>query len=159
MRARLLASLIALTLPLAPATPAAGPVADEKTVTTLVEELIDEYGISLDKRIKRGIRQVAERWWLEDGDKESFWVNTFTGQTKELAEYLSYAYFVTSGKLGKPTTGGPPNVFVTIKGVNDVASDWTPRKEGDATLWVVVRDGRGGASWISREVRVNPGPP
>jgi hypothetical protein len=91
-----------------------------------------------------------------EGDDEPYWVNTFTGGTRKLDEYVSYAFFVTSGKLKNATTGGPPTVFAKKKSVEDLSSEWTPLETGDATLWVIVRDDRGGVSWTSHQARVTP---
>jgi hypothetical protein len=91
-----------------------------------------------------------------EGDDEPYWVNTFTGGTRRLDEYVSYAFFVTSGKLKNATTGGPPTVFAKKKSVEDLTSTWTPLETGDATVWVIVRDDRGGVSWSSYQARVTP---
>lgn len=34
---------------------------------SVIEQLIDEHGASQEARIRRGVSQVAERWWPEDG--------------------------------------------------------------------------------------------
>lgn len=95
-------------------------------------------------------------------DKEDYLVVTFSADTqkclsgqsfegcsKKLTEYLSYAYFATSGKIWFPRTGGKPRPFITDKKVEDISSDWTPEPGvGTATLWIVVRDDRGGVGWL-----------
>ena len=82
-------------------------------------------------------------------DAEPYWVFNFEGGTQPLKEYLSYTYFVTSGKLSDANTGGKPSPFVENKKVADISSDWTPQEAGPATIWVVVRDDRGGTGWFS----------
>lgn len=89
------------------------------------------------------------------GDKEHYWVATYTGSERELDEYLSYAFFTTGGALSSATTGGKPSPFVDNKKVDDPSSDWTPPKEpGSATLYLVVRDDRGGVGWTTLAVEV-----
>jgi hypothetical protein len=44
------------------------PEAVERTADRLVER----HGAGQAERIRRGVRQVAERWWAEDGDAEAF---------------------------------------------------------------------------------------
>lgn len=82
-------------------------------------------------------------------NKELYKVLTFTGQSRDLEEYLSYSYFITSGDLSSDSTGGKPKPFITDLKVDDISTIWTP--EGgvtSASLWVVVRDDRGGTGWI-----------
>ena len=94
-------------------------------------------------------------------DKETYEVLTFKGVTPEclggtatgcsrtLEEYLTYSYFATSGKISNANTGGKPKPFVTDKKVDNVSTDWTPEAGvKQATIWVVVRDDRGGAAWF-----------
>jgi hypothetical protein len=90
-------------------------------------------------------------------DKETYWVFTFEGGTKQLEEYLTYSFFVTSGDLSNPVTGGKPSPFLTKKKVDDLTSTWTTDKEATgATVWIVVRDDRGGVSWVSYPATVAP---
>lgn len=90
-------------------------------------------------------------------DKETYWVFDFKGGTQQLEEYLTYSFFVTSGDLSHPTTGGKPSPFLINKKVYDLTSVWTTDKTAsDATVWVVVRDDRGGVGWISYPVTVAP---
>jgi hypothetical protein len=84
------------------------------------------------------------------GDREHYWVVTYTGGSRELDEYLTYAFFTTAGTLSDATTGGKPSPFVEKKKVDDVSSDWTPPKEpGGAQIWIVVHDDRGGVGWTT----------
>jgi len=84
-------------------------------------------------------------------DKEKYWAATFTGGKRELDEYLSYSFFVTTGKLSDATTGGKPVPFVTNSKLTDLSSDWTPAALaegiGGAAVWIVVHDDRGGVGW------------
>ena len=45
---------------------------DDATVEAVARGLIETHGVSAEPRIKRGVRQVAERWWPEDGDAQAF---------------------------------------------------------------------------------------
>jgi len=45
---------------------------DEAAVASTVERLIERHGAAHEERIRRGVRQVAERWWPEDGDVSAF---------------------------------------------------------------------------------------
>jgi len=88
-------------------------------------------------------------------DVEPYWVFTFSGGTRKLDEYLYYSFFVTSGKkLSPANTGGKPSVFATIKRVEDLTSEWTPDAPGTFSLWVVIRDDRGGTSWVQETLKV-----
>ncbi|MCA9666809.1 MAG: hypothetical protein KC503_14515 [Myxococcales bacterium] len=92
-----------------------------------------------------------------DTSKEKYVVRTFTGGERTLDEYLSYFFFVTSGALSHERTGGKPNQFVENKKVEDITSEWTaPEEPGSGTLWVVVRDDRGGATWTAVPYEVTP---
>jgi len=81
--------------------------------------------------------------------KEKYWVATYTGGSRELTEYLSYAFFVTSGRLSDPVTGGKPSPFVQKTDLEDLSVEWTPTALGEDTVWVVVHDDRGGVGWTS----------
>lgn len=45
---------------------------DETTRQTTNDRLVRRFGAEPVERLRRGVRQVAERWWAEDGDGESF---------------------------------------------------------------------------------------
>ncbi len=87
---------------------------------------------------------------------EQYWVATYTGGERQLTEFLSYAFFTTSGKLSDATTGGKPTPFVENKKIADPSSTWTPTTPGLARLWVVTRDDRGGVSWTTFTATVLP---
>lgn len=102
-----------------------------------------------------GTELVVEPLALE-GDAETYSVYRFDLQVEELHEYLAYRFFATDGSWNRGETGGPPDAISTE---TTLASRWTapdePPADGAAVrLWVVVRDGRGGLAWTTREVRV-----
>ena len=81
-------------------------------------------------------------------DKEHYWVATYSGGSRELDEFLSYSFFTTAGALSDAQTGGRPIAFIENKKTTDLSSEWTaPTSAGPVTLWIVVRDDRGGAGW------------
>jgi hypothetical protein len=91
-----------------------------------------------------------------EGDAETYSVFRFDLQVQELDEYLSYRFFASAGAWNRAETGGPPDA---ITAETTLASRWTAPDEAPADgapvrLWVVVRDGRGGIAWATREVRV-----
>jgi hypothetical protein len=98
-------------------------------------------------------------------DKEPYITDTLLKGTKELEEFLSYAFFVTAGELSHALTGGRPSPFVELKKTDDLTSEWTPEDPAasDANptaaspqIWIVVRDDRGGVGWTSLSATVNP---
>jgi hypothetical protein len=48
------------------------PAGDDATVARVVDELAGIHGEAQRAAIARGVRQVADRWWEEDGDAEAF---------------------------------------------------------------------------------------
>ena len=108
---------------------------------------------------------------------ESYWVATFKGLcsvdadcddgqagaqcmggicSRKLTEYLSYAFFTTAGTLSDATTGGKPSPFVDNKKIADPSSNWAaPGTPGQAQLWVVIRDDRGGISWQTLQAEIS----
>lgn len=99
---------------------------------------------------------------VSEGSKESYVVveakdplqlapgeSPFTERTLE--ESLSYSYFVSAGALSHAETGGRPSPFFENKKIDDITTTWTAPAEGsgEATLWLVVRDDRGGVTWTS----------
>jgi hypothetical protein len=51
---------------------AAERVIQAETIDAVVQKLTERHGESQGKRIRRGVTQVAERFWAEDGDAETF---------------------------------------------------------------------------------------
>jgi len=117
-------------------------------------------------RLLAGREPIVDGWsvlagsritlWPEtsEQDLEPYWVFTFDGGTLALKEYLSYAYFVTTGRLSSPTTGGEPSPFVDLR--SNISSRWVPLTAGQTNVWVVARDDRGGTGWISVPLEVLP---
>lgn len=90
---------------------------------------------------------------FDEEEAQTFLVRTFDGRDLEQKERLRFAWFVEHGSLefgetGQPTGIGPQRY-------DPVSTTWfePPEKPASAaTLWIVVRDGRGGVSWERRAV-------
>jgi hypothetical protein len=102
-----------------------------------------------------------------DSNWEHYWVATFDPTTvtdagvgkRYLREYLSYEFYTTSGSFSAFTTGGKPSSFVARKSVTDFSSFWTPGQDASsATIWIVVRDDRGGVGWTTFAATIQPTP-
>ena len=90
-------------------------------------------------------------------DAEHYAVFRFDLGTEQLDENLDYSFFASEGTWSRNGSGGPPDIVATE---TTLASRWTapsePPADGAVTMWVVVRDGRGGTAWTERRVRVVP---
>jgi hypothetical protein len=122
-------------------------------------------GVSVDKKAVGSSWSVAAGEELEllpapaAGDKEPYVVQTFSGGTKQLEEYLTWRFYTTSGVLSHANTGGKPSPIVDKKKVDDITSTWTPadlskQSSQQAILWIVVQDDRGGVGWTSLSAQV-----
>jgi hypothetical protein len=149
-------------------------VQGEKGAATAVKRLVYGFNSPAQKRPNRnpavaqvtaGKQAVGPGWRIAPSmnatlvptpnasDAERYWVATFAGGTKQVAEHLRYAFYVSAGSLSWPTSGGPPNPS-TGKPAN-ITSRWTaPDHAGAETIWVVVTDGRGGVGWTTLDVEV-----
>jgi len=81
---------------------------------------------------------------LLDGGEEAYCTFDLRGQRVDLTEQAQYAFFTGPGgefdvdTADEPLDGGAPP---------DGLARFTPHADA-GTLWIVVRDGRGGESWI-----------
>jgi hypothetical protein len=60
----------------------------EERIERVVHRLLTRFGEGQAERIRRGVRQVVERWWPEDGDEEelaAFCLESFVADASELA--------------------------------------------------------------------------
>jgi hypothetical protein len=72
-----------------------------------------------------------------------------------LTESWMISWYADYGRFSPGTTGGA-NV-IGVQGPNE--SEWRPPVPGEARdvrFWFVVRDGRGGLSWLTRQARYRP---
>jgi hypothetical protein len=74
-------------------------------------------------------------------------------------ETLSYAFFATAGTFSPLQTSSEPPPGVAVTSRVHIESKYRPPGAGaaplDVTIWVVVRDERGGASWLARTLHVD----
>ncbi len=81
------------------------------------------------------------------------------------AETLRYAYYATAGWFDPPETGSDVPFGGVPSARTHIESRWQPPptrelpQDGSAlavTIWIVVRDERGGSSWVERHLLVQP---
>lgn len=79
-------------------------------------------------------------------------LETYEGPVSTVTEEMRYTWLSSGGELDAAVSYGAPST-----GVGSV--NWTV--EGAATLWVVLRDPRGGITWVSHDYlgRIGPTPP
>ncbi|MBL8955541.1 MAG: hypothetical protein JNK82_32500 [Myxococcaceae bacterium] len=92
--------------------------------------------------------------------EEEYVVPSFMLEPVRLKESWKFSWHASLGRFSSPTTGG-----TDFTGrVGEPESSWLPRIDGgtaglfvtDVDFWFVVRDGRGGASWITRKAHFAP---
>jgi hypothetical protein len=87
-----------------------------------------------------------------DGSEEMYVVPTFEGGSRTFIENLRYQWLATAGSWSRDATGGPRDPAGNPAAVSSV---WHPPalRPGQAArlvdMWMIQRDERGGASWIS----------
>ncbi|WP_224361474.1 hypothetical protein [Hyalangium versicolor] len=90
---------------------------------------------------------------FDDSEAQYYEDRGFSGKPELQRERLSFSWFTDSGSWRRGTTQqydprdpSPDNV--------GPKTSWRepPTKTGRATVWVVVRDGRGGVTWLRREL-------
>ncbi|HSP79447.1 MAG TPA: hypothetical protein VLQ93_13005, partial [Myxococcaceae bacterium] len=87
--------------------------------------------------------------------EESYVVPSFELKPVALKESWELAWYTSLGTLSPRETGGAD--FGGGEGRHRV--EWQPPPDAQAQevrFWVVVRDGRGGLSWLTRKVRYSP---
>ncbi|MBS1149956.1 MAG: hypothetical protein H6Q89_1654 [Myxococcaceae bacterium] len=83
--------------------------------------------------------------------REDYVVRTFSGEPRTLQETWRYNFFATHGSFS-PVSAGGSNLLGSDGGIE---ANWG-RVEGEdggsgpTTVWIVVRDGRGGENWTIR---------
>jgi hypothetical protein len=74
---------------------------------------------------------------------EAYVTTDFRGNPVSLTEQPRYTFFVTPGaEIGRDTADEPLNGVAPPDGLSRITVH-----SGEGTLWIVVRDGRGGESW------------
>jgi hypothetical protein len=95
-------------------------------------------------------------------------IDRFTDQVKVQevpAETLRYAYYATVGSFDPPETGSDVRFGGAGSRRPHIESRWRPPAAAElpadggalaVTIWIVVRDERGGSSWVERHLLVQP---
>jgi hypothetical protein len=85
-------------------------------------------------------------------------LDRLTGQVTpvDVKETLTYTFYASSGTFDPQQTSSEPPPGVTPQGRLHIESKYQPAAGGpsDVTIWIVVRDERGGASWATRTLHV-----
>jgi hypothetical protein len=83
---------------------------------------------------------------------ETFHLEASDGGWVAERERLTFSWFTTQGTFQRTTTAqATPGESTSDIGLNSTWSE-PDQKTGPVTFWFVMRDGRGGASWITRQV-------
>jgi len=89
-----------------------------------------------------------------DDAAEMYRVLTFTSGVRELQETIRYSWFATRGEFTREQTGGAPRVQLGDE-PREIDTEWqAPEEPGPVQFWFVIRDERGGTSWMMRQVEV-----
>jgi len=90
--------------------------------------------------------------------EEDYVVPSYSLEPVALHESWRISWYTTLGSMGPATTGGTD--ISGSEGRN--FSNWSPgskaTQEQDVRFWMVVRDGRGGLTWITRTLHYLPKP-
>ncbi len=90
---------------------------------------------------------------FDAGEAEPYTVQQFDGQLTSLRERLRFDWYADLGRFTNQATEQPDSLSGAER--DPLSTKWiepSVRPEGPVTVWVVVRDGRGGTSWIKRTV-------
>ncbi|MFT3773692.1 MAG: hypothetical protein QM820_50605 [Minicystis sp.] len=87
-----------------------------------------------------------------DGSEQYLVFDPAAGALVVKREEIRVSWFATAGELASDVVGRTADE-VTTK--SDVENTWTaPAKAGEARLWVVIRDDRGGIGWAGYRIQV-----
>lgn len=85
---------------------------------------------------------------------ETYANKTFDGREIELRERMRFQWFVDHGGFSNQRTDEPN--LIGVERADPTGTYWReppePPPGGRATFWIVMRDGRGGTTWTSREL-------
>jgi hypothetical protein len=88
------------------------------------------------------------------GPEQYAWYDREKQQVTSRREAMTVAWYASSGHFDNEQTGREESEASSNQSSDNV---WrVGEKSGDATLWVVVRDSRGGQSWEIRQFEVTP---
>ena len=78
----------------------------------------------------------------------------FDGSTVHFKETWRYSFFATAGSFSPSSAGGGNGPPGTGTGSDSITTRWVPdlgEAGGPVTVWIVIRDGRGGETWTVRQ--------
>lgn len=87
------------------------------------------------------------------GAEPYVWYNRETAQVEPRQEAISVAWYTSNGHFESEQTGWDETEAQAQSGSQNV---WHPAKPGPATVWLVIRDSRGGLSWRVVPFRISP---
>jgi len=88
---------------------------------------------------------ILPRLAAGEGGAETYTAIDLQGKTVTPTEAPRYSFFTTSGgDLDVATADEPPPGIKPLEGL----ARFTALRRGTGTLWIVVRDGRGGVGWL-----------
>jgi hypothetical protein len=99
--------------------------------------------------------EIGLRPLLSEGSREEYATTDFRGNEVRLKEQPRYSFFVTPGaEIGVEVADEPLDGTAPPDGLSRITA-----RAGEGILWVVVRDGRGGESWIDFRWKALPPTP
>jgi hypothetical protein len=110
------------------------------------------------------VREVTGKgpWHITPMDysalEESYVVPSLQFKPVTVEESWLVSHQSTNGTMSPYETGGGTTAAVEASLESDWDPDPTQTSSTDVTFWFVVRDGRGGESWLTRKARYNPVP-
>lgn len=109
-----------------------------------------------DKELALCAHKIAPVYDPDEG--EEYEVRTFDGRVVTNKERMRFQWFVDHGSYSRQTTTEPTTVGVEL--VDPTSTSWREPPEVPAgrraTFWIVMRDGRGGVTWTTRELVWKP---
>lgn len=113
-----------------------------------------ELGIIEDCRVEEPVFSVTAGTEIRlspielEGVRETYVLPTLDGGSRTITENLRYSWFATEGGFSAGQSGGATDPF------GNEPTIWTKYRVPDAPgrypVWMVVRDERGGTSWVKR---------
>jgi hypothetical protein len=89
---------------------------------------------------------------FDAGEAQTYQGTDSTGAPLTRVELLNFDWFSDEGTMQSATTRQQNPMGVSLRPTGDLSNTWdepTSKTDG-ATFWVVVRDSRGGESWLRR---------
>ena len=97
--------------------------------------------LRLELNVEYGLRPV-----LADGAQEEYDTTDLKGNTVHLTEQASYAFFTTPGaEFDRDNADEPFDGIAPVDGLTRLRAF----SNSGGTVWIIVRDGRGGTSWMA----------